>query len=224
MVREIITAHVKRKQILPDRASWRGCPELPAAEELLKSTPTLHPDIDEPQNKAQYLEKQYKMFRHEGIEPLRRALQSYLRSRGKVEGRNSYVYTNARVRGYTFSKQGAACRIAFSTAKSETCVNWHNPEQNRLKVGSLVAMSNDNFKSQCLVAVVAARPLYGGLVPDLTKGEDDWTPPRIDIFWARTEDAVWDPAEEMVMIEARSAYYEPQRYAMLGLQHAALQE
>lgn len=174
------------------------------------------------QSKEEYLEQQYRAYRYEGIELLRRAINNYRRR--KSEDKSSHVYSNARVRGYTFARQGAACRIAFSTEMSQTRVDWFDPDEGRLKVGSLVALSNDHFKSQCLVGVVAARPLFGGLVPDRVKGEDDWTPPRIDIFWARPEDSVWDPAEEMVMIQARSDYYEPVRYAMLGLQHAASEQ
>lgn len=191
----------------------------------MKRTPTLYPDPKQDSgtdSKERYLERLYKACRHEGIELLRRAVDNYRRR--KAEDRSSYAFSNARVCGYTFARQGAACRVAFSTNMSQTRVDWFDPDEGRLKVGGLVALSNDHFKSQCLVGVVAARPLYGGLVPDRTKGEDDWTPPRIDIFWSRTEDSVWDPAEEMIMIEARSAYYEPVRYAMLGLQHAAQAE
>lgn len=188
----------------------------------MKNTPTLYPDFAQPKTKEEYLERLYRAYRHEGIELLRRVVDNYRRKRD--EDRSSYVYSKVRVRGYTFSRHGAACRLAFSTEKSKTRVDWYDQDENRLKVGSVVALSNDNFKSQCLVGVVAARPLEGGLFPDSLKGEHAWTAPRIDIFWSRVEDSVWDPAEEMVMVEARSSYYEPVRYAMLGLQHAAEKE
>ena len=89
--------------------------------------------------------------------------------------------------------------------------------------GGLVAISpaTDNFSSQCLVAVVASKRLYGGVLPDVDHGEDENTPPRIDIFWSRPEEAIIDPHCEMVMIQSKNGYYESVRYAMLGLQHAA---
>jgi helicase required for RNAi-mediated heterochromatin assembly 1 len=193
----------------------------------MRREPTLLPDLDGAvESKSQYLERQYKACRHEGIEHLRKAI--YLYRQKNVESKHSNVYTKARVRGYTFSKQGAACKIAFSTEMSQFRPDWFDPDEARLKVGGLVALSpaSDKFKNQCLVAVVAARPLYGGLVPDQLKGEGECTPPRIDIFWSRSDVdsdlSWWDPSEEMVMIEAKATYFEPVRHAMLGLQHAAL--
>jgi helicase required for RNAi-mediated heterochromatin assembly 1 len=129
------------------------------------------------------------------------------------------------IQGVLFSLSGLASRVSFSTERSPLCVNWEQSE--RLTPGSIIALSPsiDNFRSQCLVAVVAARPLYGGVLPDRKKDEDENTPPRIDIFWARPiEEAVFDPNCEMVMIQAKSGYYETVRYAMLGFQHEAIFE
>lgn len=132
--------------------------------------------------------------------------------------------TKVRIQGYTFSKQGAAARIAFSTEMSKVRVDWENTS--RLTPGSLIALSpkKDRFHTQCLVATVAARPILGGLIPDPAYGEAEDTPPRIDIFWANPQDAVIDPLEEMIMIEPKCGYFEPVRHAMVGLQHAAVTE
>lgn len=99
-------------------------------------------------------------------------------------------------------------------------------ESDRLTPGTLVALSTptDKFRTICYVAVVAARPLLGGLLPDPTQGEGKNTPPRIDIFWASPEAARIDPLEELVMVEAQGGYFETVRHAMVGLQHAALHE
>lgn len=123
-----------------------------------------------------------------------------------------------------FTKLGAAFRISFSTEMSETKVVWEGSD--RLTPGTLVALSTpeDKFQTICHVAVVAARPLLGGLIPDKTKGEGENTPPRVDVFWANPDTAVIDPSEEMVMIEAQGGYFETVRHAMVGLQHAALHE
>lgn len=67
------------------------------------------------------------------------------------------------------------------------------------------------FKSKCIVAVVAARPLDG-----LKKN-----PAEIDIFYTRAEDAEFDPQLEFVMIEARSGYYEASRHTLTALQKMA---
>lgn len=94
----------------------------------------------------------------------------------------------------------------------------------RLKTETLIALSTreDGFKTICLVATVAARPVIGGLEPDFEAGEGKDTPPRIDIFWSRPEDAIIDPAKELVMVEAPNGYFEAVRHVMVGLQTAAL--
>lgn len=42
------------------------------------------------------------------------------------------------------------------------------------------------FKTICKVAIVAARPIEGGL---------DQDPPMIDLFWGDVKDLVFDPVE-----------------------------
>lgn len=76
--------------------------------------------------------------------------------------------------------------------------------------GSIVALSpaNDFFRSQCIVAVVAARPLEG------VKRQ----PPEVDLFFARSGDADFDTQMEWVMVEARIGYYEAARHTMTALQ------
>lgn len=120
-----------------------------------------------------------------------------------------------------FAKKGAACRISFSTERSPEKVQW--AQSSRLTAGTLVALSpcSDNFKKECYVAVVAARYLIGGLQPDVREGEDENTPPRIEIFWADAKDARINPSTEFVMLEAKGGYFETVRHAMVGLQHAS---
>jgi helicase required for RNAi-mediated heterochromatin assembly 1 len=81
--------------------------------------------------------------------------------------------------------------------------------------------SSDNFKTQCFVAIVADRSIFGGLEPDFEAGESENTPPRIQIFWASPDTAVIDPSVEMVMLETKSGFFESVRHALVGLQHAA---
>ena len=120
------------------------------------------------------------------------------------------------------SKLCAAFRVSFSTERSTIKVYWGQSE--RLTPGSLVALSpsKDNFKTKCIVAVVTARTLVGGLEPDLEAGEDETYPPRIDIFLSNPEDSFFDPGEGFVMLETAESYFESVRHTMVGLQHAAL--
>lgn len=76
--------------------------------------------------------------------------------------------------------------------------------------GTIVALSpaHDCFRSECAVAVVAARPLDGVKLQ----------PPEVDIFFAHPEEVDFDPQQEWIMVEARSGYYESSRHTMTALQ------
>ncbi|KAI6780563.1 uncharacterized protein J7T54_000203 [Emericellopsis cladophorae] len=230
-IEDIVEYHVLRKHQRCRSSEeqldlWQTLPELPLATELLSGDP---PDLpydyqyEAPRDKNDYLRWQYLMYRYEGVESMRRAIAVF-RRRPCEQPRDAYVYTQARIQGYTFSRQGAAARVAFSTDISKVRVDWENTS--RLTPGSLIALSpkKDGFQTKCLVATVAARPILGGLIPNPEFGETEDTPPRIDIFWSNPEDAVIDPLEEMFMIEPKSGYFETVRHAMIGLQHAAVSE
>ena len=81
---------------------------------------------------------------------------------------------------------GVAFRIEFSHERAEKQIRWE--QSTRLQQGTMVALSpmNDAFQSICKMAIVAARPITGGL---------DRNPPEIDIFWGDAKDAVFDPVE-----------------------------
>ncbi|VTT74517.1 unnamed protein product [Fusarium fujikuroi] len=244
---EIITQHVKHKNNLPKTGSvpWHLAPEFPHSSELMSidAAPLPHPPnikvLSERDAKNAYLEFQYITNRFEGTELLRQAINCFRNKPRMMEGDrdNFYIYTQVshifsflksstnsykvHVQGYLFARSGAACRIAFSTERSPTKVEWK--QSNRLTAGTLIALSpkDDNFNTQCYVAVVAARYIVGGLEPDPANDEGEDTPPRIEIFWSDCNNAVFDPSVEMVMLEAKGGYFETVRHAMVGLQHAA---
>jgi helicase required for RNAi-mediated heterochromatin assembly 1 len=76
--------------------------------------------------------------------------------------------------------------------------------------GSIVALTpaKDNFKSKCVVAIVAARPKAGV----------ECIPPEIDIYFSCPEDIEIDPQVEWLMVEAKKGYYEAFRHTMRALQ------
>ncbi|KAF7549403.1 hypothetical protein G7Z17_g6403 [Cylindrodendrum hubeiense] len=78
--------------------------------------------------------------------------------------------------------------------------------------------------TQCFVGIVAARYLNGGLEPNFQAGENENTPPRIEIFWGNNDNAILDPSIDLIMVEAKGGYYEPIQHVLVGLQHAALYE
>jgi helicase required for RNAi-mediated heterochromatin assembly 1 len=98
--------------------------------------------------------------------------------------------------------------VEFSYERAGRKIRWC--QSKRLQQGTVVALSprTDGFKTICKVAVVAARPQH--LI--------ELNPPQLDLFWATPRDAVFDPAEEYVMIEARTGYFEANRHMLVALQ------
>ncbi|VUC34121.1 unnamed protein product [Clonostachys rosea] len=224
--RELISLHVKRQQLARNGLQeWQLLPELPTPEELVGSERANLRENDTScpyESKMDYLETQYHLCRVEGTELLRRTIVRNVQNPNAGEDHNSCKYTQVHVQGYTLSKLGLACRIAFSTEQSQTTIDW--PNSPRLKPGTVVVLSPKKygFSRKFFVATVIARPVLGGLIPDVGEAED--TPPRVDIMWSNPKDAILDPSVEMVMLESNGGYFESVRHCMIGLQHAALEE
>jgi helicase required for RNAi-mediated heterochromatin assembly 1 len=108
----------------------------------------------------------------------------------------------------TLATVGIALRVEFSTRRAGVQIRWEQSE--RLRTGTMVALtpSHDMFRTTCLVAVVAARPLVNLSM----------NPPRVDIFLRSHADIEIDPQKEWVMVEAKGGYFEAYRYTLLALQ------
>jgi helicase required for RNAi-mediated heterochromatin assembly 1 len=97
----------------------------------------------------------------------------------------------------------------FSLSRIGKKIRWE--QSKRLIAGTLVALSptKDMFKTKCIVAVVAARPM------DLIQ-ED---PPKLDLFFANHEDIDLDPSIEYFMVEERTSFFESVRYVHFLTHH-----
>lgn len=122
--------------------------------------------------------------------------------------------TQVHIVGITFAQKGLAFRIQFSTNRSGKNIVWEYSK--RLMSGTIVALSpvQDYFRRECIVAVVAARPLEGVKMQ----------PAEVDLYFSRSEDVHFDPQQEWVMVESRSGYYESARHTMTALQRMAREE
>lgn len=118
------------------------------------------------------------------------------------------VYEQVRIVGFTFTYKGIAARIRFSTARSGRKILWSASK--RLTSGTLVALTpaKDSFQSQCILAIVAARPLQ-----NLEAG-----PPEIDILFGANKHLELDPQNAFIMVEASSGYFEAYRHTLRALQ------
>lgn len=214
--------------------AWRNLPEVPNQAEIMPTTQfsraselppekwndyqhetPLDPNlprniIDGPwESKEAYIGAHYQILRKDVTLPLQRSVESFQRNPLMNDDRDTCIYTNITFKGLFFTRFGAASRIEFSMERSPKRVRWE--QSKRLVQGTLVALSpvRDGFTKTCKVAVVAARPIEGGL---------DQNPPQIDLFWGDLDDIVFDPVEKYIMIEARSGYFEASRHMLVALQ------
>ncbi|KAH6674807.1 P-loop containing nucleoside triphosphate hydrolase protein [Halenospora varia] len=213
---------------------WRNLPEVPKRSEIcprpdeLKTQSTEPEDWDEYQkdpiyssslphniihgpwpSATDYIGAHYQILREDAIAPLRGAVTEFKRRSDMREGRDFYIYTHVTFRGIQLSRLGPAFRVEFSHERYGKRIRWD--QSSRLMQGNLVALSpqSDCFQTICKIAVIAARPLTGGL---------DQNPPKVDLFWGDSKDLVIDPAERYVMIEARSSYFEASRHMLEAMQ------
>ncbi|KAF6831007.1 dead box helicase [Colletotrichum musicola] len=208
-----------RSHVFPEgQEGWQNIPELPLASEIteqVRSLPLEHYLKGARLSKDAYLEAQYRILRHEGIEPLRKAVQEYKAAPEMVESNETLIYTEVFVSGINIIRLGIMVRVTFSATRARSLVNWSASQ--RLVPGTVVALSpvSDNFEATCVVGVVAGR--YDETIPNTI------TPPPIDLEICNSQlvSGLMEPDQEYVMIEARSNYYEAVRHVMEGLKQAA---
>jgi len=220
-----IWSYLKQTQAVNQTpGTWLSRPEIPTPNELL--------DIQEPwervdgdtvlveanrirgawDSREEYLRTHYGLFREEAVRPLREAVNwmkdypDYQETGTK--GNSIGVYDHVRIQGFTFAMRGLGVRVSFSLARVGKNIPW--AQSKRLISGSLVALTpkSDMFRTICVVAVVAARPLDG-----MQKN-----PPELDLFFGRPDDLNLDPDIEWLMVEDRSSFFEAQRHTLVALQ------
>ncbi|KKA19844.1 hypothetical protein T310_6168 [Rasamsonia emersonii CBS 393.64] len=197
---------------------WTSKPEIPASDEVMGMSgdaededviPLMPNQIAGPwPSREAYLSAHYELLREESLAPLRDAVAYVRENPLMMDSKEVCIYEKVHIIGVTFAPKGVAARLQFSTARAGKNIVWEYSR--RLMSGSIVALSpvQDHFKSKCVVAVVAARPL------EQVKQQ----PHQVDIFFARVEDAQFDVQQEWIMVEPRTGYYESVRYTMTALQ------
>ncbi|KAI1073538.1 P-loop containing nucleoside triphosphate hydrolase protein [Whalleya microplaca] len=222
---DTIKQHVNFEQPPPTPGQeWRSLPELPSSQDLnpnlddpeeMKNLPPLLPNTwQEPwSDKNKYLETHYRLQRESAITMLRYSIRKIKMEPFMMDDDETCIYSKVFVKGYLMSRLGPMCRIQFSTERSGKKIRW--AQTRRLATGSLVALSTakDCFKTICLPAIIADHQIRDGL---------EKNPPTIHIQWASQDDAVMDPSTELIMVEARTSYFEAMRHTMVGLQHVAM--
>ncbi|KFG79109.1 hypothetical protein MANI_020809 [Metarhizium anisopliae] len=210
--------------IQPPR-DWRQMPEVPDAEEFMSNEPPRLPFNDSearPQLRDQFLETQYRLYRYEATETLRRAIQTLRRARkyqsspneqedsaaNKLERVN--VYPGVRVAGFALGASTAGQRLIIPNApvRDEDDDDDVSPDELELFCpGTLLVLSSDCFETTCYVATVLEN-----------EGLRD-VPPSIDICWGKQDYVVLDPMLNLAMLEPTNAYFESLRHTMLRRTH-----
>ncbi|KAF7712362.1 Uncharacterized protein PECH_003473 [Penicillium ucsense] len=196
-------------------ADWQLKPDLPTVGEILGTDhegeeffiATNH--IHGPWPSTQlYLETHYGLLREDATANLRDAVASFRERPGMKDNKNFVIYERVFFTHITMAHRGMAFRVCFSTKRAGQPILWRY--SSRLLAGKVVALSpaSDKFSTECVIAVVAARPMEGVVK----------TPTEVDLYFAQTEDISLDPLKEWIMIEARSGYYEAHRHTMTALQ------
>ncbi|KAG9569747.1 P-loop containing nucleoside triphosphate hydrolase protein, partial [Aureobasidium melanogenum] len=216
----IVNSYYRDAAPLTTDDEWIFCPEVPDMEEMNRPLVSDDPCVPENQIKGnwsstdEHLSAQYHFLREESTFALRRAIElvgkqphlSELEHREISPGIG--IYEKAFATGVILSYRGLSVRMCFSTFRAGVKIDWNTSK--RLKAGSLLAISptSDKFQKQITIAVVGARPM------DLLNE----SPPKIDVIFPHPKDTILDPAEEFVILEEISSFFEAQRHNMLALQ------
>ncbi|TVY89198.1 Helicase required for RNAi-mediated heterochromatin assembly [Lachnellula willkommii] len=231
---EALRGHINKDHLAGNHAEeWRNLPEIPTASEIWSTDSSRetrpveeewnsymrepsyeialpHNIIEGPwPSKAEYLGAHYQILREDVVAPLRHSVASVKDRPDMMEDNETHIYTHVTMKGMMLSPVGPAFRVEFSTERAGKQIRWE--QSKRLMQGTLVAISShkDSFRTSCKVAVIAARPLVGGV---------DQNPPQVDIFWGDNNDAVFDPDEHYIMVEARTGYFEASRHMLVAIQ------
>ncbi|KAK7972679.1 hypothetical protein PG988_006813, partial [Apiospora saccharicola] len=195
---------------------WVSMPELPTSSELnpdwerdgekIRARARFN-DVTRPYvTKDEYLQNHYFLQREDGVANLRKSILDFKEDPNITDDDDTCIYTMVFVKGYQMTNQGPLCSISFSTVRAGKKIKWSNTR--RLTQGTIVALSADNFQSQCKVASVVEKIVDGPIV-------------TIHLFWADVNDAVFDPMQQLIMVESRHGFYEAVRHSLVGLQHVA---
>ncbi|KAF1838189.1 hypothetical protein BDW02DRAFT_32428 [Decorospora gaudefroyi] len=209
--------------------AWLDQPEVPSPSEVLRAKsdyrsngeslieldPSLRPNKIQGayQDIEDYLGTMYELQREDAVRPLREAIDEIrtdpFKSEAEYNNQSIGIYDPVYITSLVFSPRGLATRVAFSLGRVKKHIRWE--QSKRLITGTLVALSpvDDAFRTQCVLATVAARPLSA-----LAQN-----PPEIDLFFARPKDQEIDPMRKWIMVECRSSFFEASRHTLLALQH-----
>ncbi|CAL1528885.1 unnamed protein product [Lymnaea stagnalis] len=161
-------------------------------------------------NTNEYLDIQFRLLRADLIIPLRENINRYLDGEEKHELSGINVYSHVRIVRPICHDKGLCFRLSFDVYRHRR-VNWKISQ--RLKYGSLLCLSADNFQSYQCAVVENREPkdLERGLVDVQFIMDRD----RNEGFMRIIEES---RDKRFIMVESPS-YFEAYKYVLAGLQN-----
>lgn len=202
-----------------DRDRWIDALEIPKSDEIHLAEGTMvelaaNKVHDKFKSVRSYLKTHYNLLREDAVGPLRDAIDTFRNDPDMVDNGELSIYEKVHISGFTFTNMGIAARLKFSTRRAGRRILWSASK--RLVAGSLVALTpaNDNFRSKCIVAIIAARPI------ELL----ECSPPEVDIYFGSIEDIQIDPQVGFTMVESKQGYFEASRHTLRAIQKLSKEE
>ena len=216
VIRLAMSAHDQESQLKPPQ-NFRELSVIPSAADLLCSRPFLRKNITDRRfnDLDHYLDVQFRLLREDFVMPLRDGIKQLTKDKDLLEPTTSNtsprandvsVYHGVTVLYPVCNRKGRVFKIKFNQSHSKVRrIKWERSK--RLKFGSLLCLSSDDFNTLVFASVENRDP------EGLSDGE-------LEVRFENTEAAEVNrfiqSKETFVMVES-DAYYESYRHVLEGL-------
>ena len=216
VIRLAMSAHDQESQLKPPQ-NFRELSVIPSAADLLYSRPFLRKNITDRRfnDLDHYLDVQFRLLREDFVMPLRDGIKQLTKDKDLLEpttsktsprAHNVSVYHGVTVLYPVCNRKGRVFKIKFNQSHSKVRrIKWERSK--RLKFGSLLCLSSDDFNTLVFASVENRDP------EGLSDGE-------LEVRFETTETAEVNrfiqSKQTFVMVES-DAYYESYRHVLEGL-------
>ena len=215
VIRLAMSGHDQESQLKPPQ-NFRELSVIPSAADLLCSRPFLRKNITDRRfnDLDHYLDVQFRLLREDFVMPLRDGIKQLTKDKDLLEPTTSNtrrandvsVYHGVRVLYPVCNRKGRVFKIKFNQSHSKVRrIKWERSK--RLKFGSLLCLSSDDFNTLVFASVENRDP------EGLSDGE-------LEVRFETTETAEVNrfiqSKETFVMVES-DAYFESYRHVLEGL-------
>ena len=216
VIRLAMSGHDQESQLKPPQ-NFRELSVIPSAADLLCSRPFLRKNITDRRfnDLDHYLDVQFRLLKEDFVMPLRNGIKQLTKDKDLLEPTKSStrqandvsVYHGVTVLYPVCNRKGRVFKIKFNQSHSKVRrVKWERSK--RLKFGSLLCLSSDDFNTLVFASVENRDP-------------DGLSDGQLEVRFENTEAAEVNrfiqSKETFVMVES-DAYFESYRHVLEGLQ------